>query len=376
MSHPPYRILDLSRVLAGPWATMHLADQGFDVIKVEPPGGDDTRAFGPHVEGVSTYYLCANRNKRSIVLDLKDPADQATLHQLVRSADVVLHNLRPGVAERLACDEPTLRALKPDLVYVAISAFGDEGPHAPRPGYDLVLQALGGAMSLTGHPGTPPVKCGTSIADLTTGLFTVQAILQGLLHRERTGEGQRIGVSMMACQAHALAYHSTRWFAMGAEDVQRGNSHGGLAPYDVYPCKDGWLAVGCGNDAIFRRLSKALDLPADPNWADNPGRVADRERLDAAMREALARFTRDEADTLLAKAGVPAGPVLTPGQTLSHPAVPRVQVEHHVLGPLTMVAPVLITKTTRREHTAPPLLDADRAAVLAEMEASDGDSGT
>lgn len=371
----PLRILDLSRVLAGPWATMHLADQGFEVVKVEPPGGDDTRAFGPHVQGVSTYFLSANRNKQSIVLDLKDPEDRALLYRLVPTFDVVLHNYRPGVAERLGCDWPTLRALRDDLVYVAISAFGPTGPYATRPGYDLVLQALGGAMAITGHPGTPPVKCGTSIADLTTGLFTVQAILQGLLHRERTGEGQRIDVSMLACQAHALAYHSTRWFALGAEDVQRGNSHGGLAPYDVYPCADGWIAIGCGNDAIFRRLAAVLELPDEPAWAHNPGRVEDRDRLDAAVRAALTSLTIEQADGLLAAAGVPAGPVLTPGQTLEHPAVPRVQVEHDTLGVLNLVGPALQTSTTRPTHRAPPLLDADRARVLAALENTDGDPG-
>lgn len=367
------RILDLSRVLAGPWATMHLADQGAEVIKVEPPGGDDTRAFGPHVAGVSTYYLAANRNKRSIELDLRAEADRRVLRRLAARCDAVIQNWRPGVAERLGCGWEQLRALKPDLVYVCVHAFGDaaEGPAAAwrdRPGYDLVLQAAGGAMAITGHPGAPPTKCGTSIADLTAGLFAVQAVLVGLLHRERTGEGQRIVVNMMQTQAHALAYHATRHAVTGQEDVQRGNSHAGLAPYDVYRCADGWLAVAAGNDAIFDRLCRALDVDREPEWATNAGRVADRARLDARVGAALAPRTVANADALLAAVGVPAGPVLRPSEALAHPAVESVSVHHPELGPLSMLAPALRTLTTREHHLPPPALDADRAAVLALIE--------
>ncbi len=367
------RILDMSRVLAGPWATMHLADQGADVIKVEPPGGDDTRHFGPHHRGVSTYYLAANRNKSSIVLDLTESADREVLHRLIPTVDVVVQNYRPGVAQRLGCDWETLRSLRSDLILVSITAFGERGPWASRPGYDLVLQAMGGAMAISGFPGSPPTKCATSIADLTTGLFAVQAILMALLHRERTGEGQRIEVSMMMAQAHALAYHATRASIMGTEDVQRGNGHGGLAPYDVYRCRDGWLAVGCGNDRIFARLCEALGIAPLPVWATNPGRVADRERLDAAIGACLASRSVAEADALFAAHGVPAGPVLGPAEVVRHPAVDTVEVVHPSLGPIHMLAPVFQTRTTRRTHRAPPLLDADRHTIL--MEATDhGDS--
>jgi len=343
---------------------MHLADQGADVIKVEPPGGDDTRVFGPHIDGVSTYYLCANRNKRSIELDLRTDEGRAALHELVRTADVVLQNYRPGVAGRLGADYDTLRSIKPDLVFVAISAFGEEGSHANRPGYDLVLQAAGGAMSITGHPGAPPTKCGTSIADLTAGLFCSQAILLGLLHRERTGEGQKIVVNMMQAQANALAYHSTRYLAMGTDDVQRGNSHGGLAPYDTYRCADGWLAVGCGNDAMFQRLCGALSIDSRSEWRTNPGRVADRVGVDSAVASALGPMSVAEADRVLAEAGVPASPVNRPSEAVEHPAVEHVQVEHPVLGSVRLVGPALRTATTRSMHTAPPALDADRDALL------------
>ncbi|MEZ4316046.1 MAG: CoA transferase [Myxococcota bacterium] len=366
------RIVDLSRVLAGPWATMHLADQGADVVKIEPPGGDDTRAFGPHVDGVSTYFVSANRNKRSIVLDLRTAEDRAVLHELVKTADVVLQNYRPGVADRLGADYETLRALKPDLVYVAIHAFGEDGPYASRPGYDLVLQASGGAMAITGHLGTPPVKCGTSIADLTTGLFCTQAILLGLLHRERTGEGQKIVVNMMQAQANALAYHASRWFVAGSEDVQRGNSHGGLAPYDVYACRDGWLALGCGNDAMFERLRQALRIAPEPGWATNAGRVADREALDRVVSAALSALSVAEADALASRAGVPASPVNRPSEAAAHPAVSLTEVDHAVLGPMRMIGPALRTATTRTHHVAPPEPDADRASILASLQGSPG----
>lgn len=368
------RILDMSRVLAGPWATMHLADQGAEVIKVEPPGGDDTRAFGPHHEGVSTYFLSANRNKRSIQLDLRADADRAVLYELVPTVDVVLQNFRPGVAERLGCDEATLRAIRPDLVFVTISGFGHEGPYADRPGYDLVLQALGGAMAITGQAGAPPTKTGTSIADLTTGLFAVQAILQGLLHRERTGHGDRIDVSMIQAQAHALAYHASRWLVAGTEDTQRGNSHAGLAPYDVYRCSDGWLALGCGNDRIFRRLCDVLEIEAVPEWSTNPGRVADRERLDAVVAERLGSRTVADADVLLAGAGVPAAPVLRPSEVVEHPAVHTLTVDHATLGPIRQLAPVFNSRTTRAEHLGPPELDGDRDHILREAREHHGDS--
>jgi CoA:oxalate CoA-transferase len=348
------RILDLSRVLAGPWATMHLADQGAEVLKVEPPSGDDTRAFGPHVQGVSTYYLSANRNKGSVVLDLTTDAGRVRLHELVRDADVLVHNNRPGKDARLGADYATLSAIKPDLVYVAITAFGETGPYRDRPGYDLVLQAAGGAMAITGHPGTPPVKCGTSIADLTTGLFTTQAILLGLLHRERTGQGQRIVVNMLQAQANALAYHSTRFTVQGTEDVQRGNSHAGLAPYDVYRCRDGWLALGCGNDRMFGRLCEAIGIARQPGWTTNAGRVADRVALDRAVSEALSEWSVAEADARLARAGVPAGPVHRPSEVLAHPAVHTVTVDHPVLGSIDMVGPAVQTATTRAVHSAPP----------------------
>src|SRR5688500_5960574 len=233
------RVLDFSRVLAGPWAAQHLADQGAAVVKIESPEGDETRRFAPMVDGESTYFLSCNRNKRSIVLDLRTAAGREVALRLVETADVLLHNWRPGVAERLGLSWDAVRARNPRLVYVCISAFGSDDPEwAPRAGYDLVLQAMGGAMSFTGFPGQPPVRAGTPVADLVAGLLAVQGVLHGLLHRERTGEGQRIEVDMMQAQAACLVYHYSRYTVTGEAETPRGNAHKGLVPYGVYRCPD------------------------------------------------------------------------------------------------------------------------------------------
>ena len=362
------RVLDLTRVLAGPWATQQLADQGATVLKVEPPDGDETRRFGPVVRGQSTYFLAANRNKRSICLDLKTPAGQEVLDRLAATCDVVVENFRPGVAERLGLGWPDLHRRHPRLIYVAIHAFGEGGPEAwtRRPGYDLALQAMGGIVAASGTAGGPPTKCATSIADLLAGLHAVQAVLLGLLHRHETGRGQKIVVNMMQSQAAALAYHATRYDVTGEIEVQRGNAHAGLVPYDIYRCADGWMAIACGNDAIWLRLRAALELPDEPGWRSNVDRVADRQRVDDAVKAAIAHRTTNDVDKTLAAAGVPAGPVLSLDRTLAHPVVQTVAVDHPILGEVNLPGPTITTATTVSEHRSPPALDADRAEILAE----------
>jgi crotonobetainyl-CoA:carnitine CoA-transferase CaiB-like acyl-CoA transferase len=362
------RVLDLTRVLAGPWAVQHLSDQGAEVIKVEPPEGDETRRFGPLHDGESTYFLAANRDKRSIVLDLKAAAARPVLDALLDWADVVVENFRPGVAERLGLGWERLAARWPRLVYVAIHAFGDATPGwSERPGYDLLLQHMGGITALTGWPGDPPTKSATSIADLVSGLYATQAVLLGLLHRERTGAGQKIVVNMLQAQASALVYHASRCAVTGAIDVQRGNSHAGIVPYDVYRCEDGWLVVACANDALWARLRAALDLPDDPRWRTNVARVTHRAEVDAAVQRALAGRTVADADAALAAAGVPAGPVLRPDEVLAHPAVRTAPVDHPTFGRIHLPGPVLATATTRTHHAAPPALGADTDAVLRDL---------
>ena len=366
------RILDLSRVLAGPWAVQHLADQGAVVVKVEPPGGDETRRFGPLVDGQSTYFLCANRNKRSIVLDLKTDAGREVLTRLVQASDVLVENFRPGVLDRLGFPWEHLHALNPKLVLVAISAFGHDTPGwSERPGYDLLLQHMGGQTAMTGEPGSPPLKHPTSIADQVAGLYAVQGILHGLLRRERTGVGQRIVVNMLQAQAAGLAYHASRHAVTGIVGGQRGNSHAGIVPYDVYRVTDGWFVVACANDATWQRLRDALELPDRPEWRANVDRVSDRHAVDAAIQAVLAGLSSEEAEARLVGARVPCGAVLTPDATLAHPAVDTIRVDHPHFGEVELPGPVLQTDTTHRDHTAPPDLGADRDAILDTIRATD-----
>jgi len=363
------RILDLTRVLAGPFATQQLADQGADVIKVEPPEGDETRGFGPVVNGESTYFLALNRNKRSIVLDLTTAAGREILDRLMAWADVVIENFRPGVASRLGADWDTWHARRPELVYVSIHGFGDSAGEAwtRRPGYDLALQAMGGAMAITGFPGSPPQKTGTSIADVTASLLAVQAILLGLLHREKTGEGQRIVVNMLQAQAAALTYHTTRYAVTGEVEAARGNAHRGLCPYDVYRCEDGWIAVCVGNNGQWHRLRALLGAPDEPRWATNSDRIAHRAEVDALVADWLRGRAVAEADELLTRGGVPCGPVHTLAETFAHPATERVSIDHPVFGTIPLVGPPLRTATTIQEHRAPPTLGGDAAQILEQL---------
>jgi len=362
------RVIDLSRVLAGPWATQQLADQGADVIKVEPPGGDDSRKFEPVVRGRSTYFLALNRNKRSIVIDLKTEAGRGVLDRLLDSADVVVENFRPGVAASLGLDWSDLSSRYPRLIYVAIRAFGERDPTwRSRPGYDLVLQSVGGAASFNGHPESPPARAGLPVADLFTGYETVKAVLLALLHRERTGEGQRVVVNMMQAQGAALVYHASRCAVTGQSEVQRGNAHRGLMPYDLFPCADGWLAVACGNDRMWQRLRAALGLPDRADWRTNRGRLEDRDAVDAQLREALAKYTVAEADALLTAANVPSGPVNDVAGAIGHPALEKIALRDGVLGSVALPGPTPTLRDTRVAHVGPPGLAEDRDAILSEV---------
>jgi formyl-CoA transferase len=363
------RVVDFTRVLAGPWAAQHLADQGADVVKVEPPEGDETRAFAPIVDGTSTYFVSCNRNKRSVVLDLRTAAGREVAHRLVDRADVLLHNWRPGIDAQIGLDAARTRARNPRLVHVSLAAFGADGPPewTGRAGYDLVLQAMGGAMSFTGEPGSAPVRAGTPIADLTAGLLVTNAVLHGLLHRATTGEGQAVVVSMMQAQAACLVYHYSRYTVTGEAETQRGNAHRGLVPYDVYPCGTGHLAIACGNDGIWQRLRAALGIPDAPDWRTNPGRVAARSEIDAAVRAALGGWDAREADARLTAAGVPCGRVQGVADVAGHPAVREVAFEEPALGRVRVPGPIVTTATTVVEHRRPPRLGEHRDEVLREV---------
>lgn len=346
----PYRVADFTRVLAGPWATQVLGDQGFDVVKVEAPGGDETRSFGPHLEGESVYFACTNRNKRSIQLDLRLEEGRRVARRLVASADVIVENFRPGVMSRLGLGHADIG--EPHQIWVSLSAFGAERPGA---GYDLVLQSVGGIAALTGDP---PRKSGPSIADLASAHTLVQAVLFGLLEREHSGKGAVIDVSMLDVQHGLLAYYASAALNTGAPPPPPSNAHPSIAPYNLYPCADGWLAICCANEPLWERLRRALDLPARPEWGSLAGRVSDRAALDAAIHAALAPHPVAWWESLLTAAGVPVGPALDVPTSLAHPFARQLRV-----GAWRQPMPALGV----RQNRPPPALGEHTGEVLAEL---------
>ncbi|MCL7456078.1 CoA transferase [Micromonospora echinofusca] len=307
-------VADFSRILAGPYATMLLADLGAEVIKVEGPGGDDTRAWLPPVrEGTSTYYLGVNRNKRSIALDLADPADLDVARELVRRADVMIQNFRPGGLRRFGLDYDSVVALNERIVYASISGFG-AGAGADLPGYDLVVQAASGLMSLTGEPDGPPYKAGVAVFDVIAGLHAALGILAALHHRDRCGTGQHVEVDLLSAALSGLVNQSSGHVAGGATPFRMGNGHPSLFPYEPLPTADGDLVVIAGNDGQFRKLCHVLGLPGlpdDPRFARNQDRTVNREALRPLLVARLAERTRDEWFRELRAAGVPCSPINT-----------------------------------------------------------------
>ena len=319
------RVVDLSRHLAGPFAAMTLGDLGADVIKIEAPGrGDDTRGYPPFWNGMSCYFLSANRNKRSITVNLQSSEGQEIVRRLVRESDVLIENFRPGATDRWRLGYDDLRALNPRLIYCAISAVGRDGPDRDRAGVDLLMQAYGGLMSITGEAGRPPVRVGTSVVDLTAGANAVQAILAALYVRERTGHGQRVESSLLEGQVSWLTYHAVSYFGTGQVPERIGSAHASVAPYGAYPTGDGFLVIAVASDALWRRFCQALGHPElidDPRFGANADRCANRDELDAALIPLLAE---DDSQTWAARmdaAGVPCSPVNTIDTVLSLPQV-------------------------------------------------------
>jgi crotonobetainyl-CoA:carnitine CoA-transferase CaiB-like acyl-CoA transferase len=308
-------VADFSRVLAGPYCTMLLADLGADVIKVESPAGDDTRTWMPPVteDGTSTYFLAINRNKRSVALDLKDDGDRALALVLAGRADVFVQNFKPGGLTRFGLDYDAVSALNPSVIYASISGFGSGGGK-DLPGYDLMVQAMSGLMSLTGDPDGPPYRAGISAFDVMAGLHTAIAILAALNHRNATGEGQHLDASLMASAMSGMVNQTSAYAAGGVVPFRMGNSHPSLFPYEPLPTGDGDLIVTAGNDAQFRKLCDVLgapELPDDPRFANNPGRTANREALRPLLAKKLAAKSAAEWFDALIAVGVPCGPINT-----------------------------------------------------------------
>lgn len=370
------RVLDFSRVLAGPYCTMMLGDLGADVIKVESPLGDDTRRWGPpYVGGESAYYLCCNRNKRGIVLDLSSDEDRDIARQLALKSDVVVENFRLGTMEKWGLGYDELSAHKPDLVYCQISGYGRTGPDAHLPGYDYVIQGVGGIMSITGEANGPPMKVGVAIVDLTAGMFALSAILAALRVRDLTGQGQRIDMSLLDSHLAWLGNVGSNYLLSGEIPARYGNAHPNIVPYQAFATADGWVVVAVGNDGQWRRFCEAIERPDlldDPRFATNAERIAWRDTLCPLLQEVLTARRSAEWLSLFEKADVPAGPVNSVDCALNMPQVEAremvQEVAHPTLGPLRMVASPLkleSTPPTIRRH--PPLLGEHTLEVLAEV---------
>jgi len=371
------KVLDLTRILAGPYCTQALADAGADVIKVEEPGkGDDTRGWGPpFVEGESCYFLAVNRGKRSLTLDLKQARGRELLAALVKGSDVLVENFRPGTLDRLGFSYEACRALNPRLVYASISGYGRDGPLGGRPGYDAVVQGESGLMSVTGDADGPPFKVGASLVDVLAGMNATQGILLALLRRERTGEGARLDVSLLESALPPLAYHNTTWLLAGQVPRRLGNRHPSLAPYETFAAADGHVIVGVGSEALWRAFCAAAgreDLAADPRFASNAGRVSNYDALRAELAPLLRARSVASWLSTLEGAGIPCGRVRSVAEALDSAQVGArgllLEVEHPKLGARRFVgSPIDLEGAGRGALRPPPLLGEHTDEILAEF---------
>jgi CoA:oxalate CoA-transferase len=366
-------VIDLTRVLAGPFCTMMLAELGARVIKVEnPQGGDDARHFDPIVDDRSAYFQSLNRGKESAALDLKDPADRAVFLEMVRRGDILVENFRPGTLERLGLGYDQLRTLNPRLIYAAVSGFGHTGPWSPKPAYDMIVQALGGLMSVTGFPGGPPTKAGTSVGDITGGLFALAGIGGALYHRERTGAGLKVDVSMLDGQIAILESAVMRYAATGQTPGPIGNRHPSITPFEPYATADRPLIIAAGNDTLFARLCQALAIPelaADPRFATNAGRNRHADALKAVLEVVLERAPARHWVEVLDAAGVPCSPIHTVADAVDHPQI-RARNMIVTAGGLRMAGNPVKLSAFPDPPTRPaaPDLDADGAKIRQEFQ--------
>lgn len=369
------KVLDLSRVLAGPWATMSLADMGAEVWKIENvEGGDDTRAWSvPNYKGVSTYYLCANRGKQSIALDLKDPRGLEIIYGLAAQADVVIENFRAGTVERLKIDYETLKAIKPDLIYCSISGYGQTGPERERPGYDFVVQAESGMMAITGAVDGEPQRIGVAMMDIVAGMVSVQSILAALYQRRDTGRGQYIDISLLECALNTLINVGSGYLNTGSAPGRYGNAHPTVVPYQVCECSDGSFALAVGNDRQFSILCrKILDIPhlaEDPRFVTAAGRATHRDVLLPLLGDVFRTRTRHHWMEACLRHGVPAGEVKSVPEAFDSRTVRErgiVQtLQSDQIGPVRLVRPAQGMRSQAQAHyKAPPMLGEDTRAVL------------
>ena len=323
------RVIELARILAGPWAGQTLADLGADVIKVEAPEGDDTRRWGPPFlthegEETAAYFHATNRGKRGITCDFRTPEGQETVRRLIATADVVIENFKLGGLAKYGLDYESLRRVNPRLVYCSITGFGQTGPYAPRAGYDFIIQGMAGLMSVTGEPEGQPQKVGVAVTDVFTGIYAATAILAAIVQRGRTGEGQHIDMALMDVATAIMANQSMNYLATGTAPQKMGNAHPNLAPYAVFDCADGWLILATGNDGQYRKLCTILgleEMSEAPEFLTNAARVANRAEMTRRLTEATRRFTKADLLAACEAAGVPAGPINDMAEVFADPQV-------------------------------------------------------
>ncbi|MGO8866822.1 MAG: CaiB/BaiF CoA transferase family protein [Alphaproteobacteria bacterium] len=370
-------VVDLSRILAGPYCTLLMAELGARVIKVEPPEkGDDAREYGPFLEGKSAYFMSINRGKQSIALNLKDAADQHIFERLLERGDVLVENFRPGTMEKLGYGWDELHRRYPRLIYAAASGFGHSGPFSHYPAYDMVVQGLGGIMSITGHPGQPPVRIGMSIGDIGAGLYTAVAVNAALMHRERTGEATKVDIAMFDCQLALLENAILRYTTSGQIPGPMGARHPSIMPFQAFATADGYMIIAAGNDGLYRKLCEALarpELAGDARFLTNDLRTRNGDELRALIEPLLLSKPTAAWIELFDAAGVPCGPINNVSQALAHPQVAArnmlVELDDPKAGRVRLAGNPMKMSAFADPRTRDPApdLDADRAAILSEL---------
>jgi crotonobetainyl-CoA:carnitine CoA-transferase CaiB-like acyl-CoA transferase len=375
------KVVELARVLAGPWAGQLLADLGAEVVKVESLGGDDTRHWGPpfveNADGThaAAYYHACNRGKRSLAVDFSKPEGREIVARLVADSDVVIENFKVGGLAKYGLDYDTLKQMNPRLIYCSITGFGQDGPDAPRPGYDFMIQAMGGIMDLTGEASYPPQKVGLAFVDIFTGVYAAVAIQAALAHRDKTGEGQSIDLALLDTMTSVLSYQAMNYLVSGVAPTRMGNAHPNIVPYQEFATSDGHLIVAVGNDGQFRHFTAVIGMPGladDPRFATNEARVVNRAVLVPQLAEGVRRFRRDDLLAALDKVKVPVGPINNVAQVMAEPQVihRKMRIEVHAGdGSVTpsIRSPILMSASPLTYDRASPRLGEHTAAVLAEL---------